>query len=301
MKYSSWIIAVFILLVLSVGCSAPQQQDMHDKKLLIATTFFPLYDLTRSILGNKGTAFALVPAGAEPHEYEASPQDILQLNKADGFVTMGVAFSAFEDTLKSSVGPQVKIIDAGLNVTLLPFVDAEKGNLGGLDSHIWLSPKNAKKMAANILEGISSVDAENARYYESNAQILFTQLDTLDAEFKEGLSACKLHVVLVNHNAFSYLGKDYGFTTMYITGLEPEAEPSPSQLKEIVDQARKQNIKYVLYEDLVDPRVAQTIADEVHATVLALSPLEGSSDPKDTYVSLMEKNLKTLRTALACP
>ena len=154
-------------------------------------------------------------------------------------------------------------------------------------------------MTNNIKNGLVAVDPENANFYLDNAAKLSVELDNLGQDFKKGLSQCSKNVVLVNHNAFSYLARDYGFELITIHGLEPEVEPTPGQLQELIDKAKEHKIKYVFYEELVDPRVAQTIANEVGAEVLELSPLEGGN-PSDTYVSLMHQNLDNLRIALEC-
>jgi len=276
-----------VLLVLLTACAAPPSSHLR-----IATSFFPLYDLTKAIVGNQAEAYSLVPAGTEPHEYEPSPSDSRHVAESAAFVTMGVEFAPFEDKL-ANAAERVKIIRAGTDVPLITSGDVT-------DPHIWLSPKNAKIMAQNIAQGIIALDSVNAAEYEQNAQELQKQLDSLDADFTAGLAGCQKHTVLVSHNAFSYLGRDYGFETIHISGLEPETEPTPMQIKDIVDTAKRNDLHYVFYEELVDPRVAQTIAEEVGAKTLELSPLEGSGNPQDTYVSLMRQNLKNLRIALEC-
>jgi zinc transport system substrate-binding protein len=168
-----------------------------------------------------------------------------------------------------------------------------------MDPHIWLSPKNAKLMVNNIKNGLMAADPKNADVYLANAQKLSQELDELDAEYKTGLAACAKDVVLVNHNAFSYLARDYGFEIITIHGLEPEAEPTPGQLQELIEEAKEHDIKYVFYEELVDPRVAQTIANEVGAQTLELNPLESGSSG-DNYVALMQENLENLQLALEC-
>ena len=122
----------------------------------------------------------------------------------------------------------------------------------------------------------------------------------MDSEFRAALSSCAKDVVLVNHNAFAYLARDYGFRTITIHGLEPETEPTPQQLARLVAEARKHGIKYVFYEALVDPRIARTIAQEVGAEAMQLDPLEGSDDAAATYLSLMRINMDKLRVALEC-
>ena len=294
MKYSPLLV---ILALALVSCTANKEPSQQNTKLNVVATFYPLYDLTRSILGDKGMVYTLVPANTEPHDYEPKPSDIQKLNSANAFVTMGIEFAAFEDTLIESINPDVAVIPAGRDITLLKASDEQGAN----DPHIWLSPKNAQEMAAHIVFGLRAIDPKNQEYYAANGNLLIAELGALDQEFKEGLTSCKKDAILVNHNAFSYLGKDYEFRTITISGLEPEVEPTPLQIKKIIDEAWKNDIKYVLYENLIDPRVATTIAQEVGAQALELNPLEGSSNLSETYFTLMRKNLDTLRIALECP
>ncbi len=311
MKYTYLIIlalvGVLAALLVVTGCSAPQDttkqptQTVQNAQIHIATTFYPLYDLTKNIVGDKGTVYSIVPAGSEPHEYEPTAGDFQKLNSADAFVTMGVEFGEFEDTLASSVPASVTIIPSGKGIQQLKANDDEK-IIGGLDPHIWLSPKNAQKMVDNIMNGLVQVDPDNTVYYLQNGQKVIDDLQALDAEFAGGLSNCQKDVVLVGHNAFSYLGRDYGFRTLFLGGLEPESEPTPQELAAIVDAAKENHIKYVFYEELVDPRISNIIANEVGAQTMVLSPLEGPSEsnPSDTYFTLMRQNLHNLEVALEC-
>ena len=279
-----------------LSCSSPQPIPLvPQQELTVAATFYPLYDLTKSIVGDKGTVYSIVPAGVEPHEYEPNPSDLQKLSDADVFVTMGIEFAEFEKEL-GEVHPTAEIIAASTGISLLKAEDEHATN----DPHIWLSPKNAQKMALNIMTGIAEADPQQKEYYLRQGQQLIDDLNALDMEFKESLASCTKEVILVNHNSFSYLARDYGFKTIAISGLEPEAEPTPQQLAELVTEAKKHSIKYVFYEDLIDPRVAKTIAEEVGAETLKLDPLEGSADPSATYTSLMRKNLLALQLALEC-
>ena len=292
---------LIILAVALVGCAKPQKPETtQNDAITIATTFYPLYDLTKSITGNKDIVYSIVPAGTEPHEYEPTPSDIQKLNNAYAFVTLGNEFKEFEEDLIKSVNLDVKIIPAGKDISLLKISDEEGHLQNGNDPHIWLSPKNAQKMAVNIMNGMVDADPTNAQIYLKNGQTLIEQLKLLDKEFKDSLTTCKKDVVLVSHNAFAYLARDYSFRTITISGLEPEAEPTPQQLANLINEAKQYSIKYVFYEELVDPRIAETIAREVGAEILKLSPIEGITNPSDTYLTLMKQNLNNLKTALEC-
>ncbi len=293
------IVWIGIMVLSLLGCSANQANPLtNNKSLAVAATFYPLYDLAKSIVGDYGTVYSLVPAGAEPHDFEPKPSDIQQLNRADALVILGTGFAPFEDTFTESIIGQVQVISAGKGVSQIKTDPLEAASR--LDPHIWLSPKNAKIMAANIINGLSMIDFENANYYVENGNNLIEQLEKLDVEYKQGLTNCKKEVILSSHNSFSYLGRDYGFRTKSISGLEPETEPTPNQIKQLINLAKAENIKYILYEELVDPRVAEAIASETGASLLELSPVEGTTNPADTYITIMQKNLQKLKLALEC-
>ena len=129
---------------------------------------------------------------------------------------------------------------------------------------------------------------------------LIADLEALDREFASGLSDCQKHVILTSHFAFAYMGRDYNFLQIGISGIDPETEPSPSQIREIIDAAKTNHIHVIFTESLVDPRIAQTIAREVGAQTLELNPIEGTRNPSETYFSLMRQNLKNLRIGLEC-
>ncbi len=304
MKHTYLIIFALIAVFVVAGCSAPQtaiSQAVQTERISVATTFYPLYDLTKSILGDKGTAYSIVPAGVEPHDYESNPTDFQKLSDADAFVTMGVEFAEFEDKLISSAPASVKVISAGQGISQLSASDDEQEeHFGGKDPHIWISPKNAQKMANNIMNGLIQVNPDNSQYYLQNGQKVINDLNALDTEFADGLKNCHKDTILVGHNAFSYLGRDYGFKTLFLSGLEPEAEPTPQELAALVNAAKEKDIKYVFYEELVDPRISKIIADEVGAQTMVLSPLEGTTNPNDNYFTLMRQNLKNLEVALEC-
>lgn len=316
------ILAVIIIVGVVIFLNLDNSKDTNNNKnenFVVAATFYPLYDLTRSVAGSEATVYSIVPSGVEPHDYEPSPGDIKKLNDASAFVTLGIEFEEFEENLVESVNPSVEVISAGSRIFLLDVEEdhhdehEEEDNHededheeeddhhhSGKDPHIWLSPNNAKIMAENIIKGLSKADPDNKEIYQQNGNRLVNDLKELDNKFSTELSSCKKDTILVNHNAFSYLAKDYGFETISISGLEPEIEPTPKQLTELIEEAREHDLKYIFYEELVDPRIANTIAREVGAQTLELNPLEGTNNPLDTYISLMEENLENLKIALEC-
>ena len=319
------LIAVFLIgaiLVLS-GCGKSIQEpvdrpeeSLDQNRLRIAVTFYPLEEATRMVTGDSADVFSVIPAFSEPHGYAPSPREILDFNKADVFVTMGLEFENLEEDLISSA-ENVIVINAAEGIELIegrehgPDEDEEhddeegehdedEDSHAGKDPHVWLSPENVRQMVENVKKRLVEIDPENAAFYEQNANESLEELVKLDEEFRTGLASCGKDVVLVSHNAFSYLARDYGFEIVSLSGLSPEAEPTPQQIKGLVDSAREHELKYVFYEAFVDPRVSTAIASEVGAEVLELNPIEGASDQDATYFSMMRKNLENLKIAMEC-
>ena len=175
-------------------------------------------------------------------------------------------------------------------------------NHGDADPHVWLDPQNAKIEMKNIKTAFSKADPNNAAIYEKNYQTWAAECDALDREFEEGLSDLKSRSVITAHEAFGYLCHAYGLEQIAVEGLTPDSEPDPARMEEILKFARKNHIKTIFFEELVSPKTARTIADELGAETKVLNPLEGLTDQQiedgEDYFSIMRANLKTLEEAL---
>jgi zinc transport system substrate-binding protein len=291
------IFALALTALMLVSCS-PQVE-----KFDVVGLFYPLYDVTRNVAGDRLSAKSFIPAGVEPHSFDPSPSDLMSLSQAKVFVGTGINFEGMEERFESSLSDDVTIIHAFNGVDFIEGVDVYEENkeehAEDIDPHVWLSPKNMIIITNNIKEGLRRANPENADYYEQNAANYIARLQQLDSDFTNGLASCKKNKILTTHAAFSYLARDYGFEQVPIYGLSPEAEPTPHQIIALIDAAKANDLKYVFYEELVDPRVSQTIASEVGAQTLALNPVE-SGDESESYISIMRGNLDNLRVALEC-
>jgi zinc transport system substrate-binding protein len=127
------------------------------------------------------------------------------------------------------------------------------------------------------------------------------ELEQLDAQFRTGLRTCARHEIVTSHAAFGYLAERYGLRQIAISGLSPEAEPSPQRLADAARQAREHRVTTIFFETLVSPKVAETLAREVGARAEVLDPIEGlAPDATGDYATVMRDNLDRLRTALGC-
>jgi zinc transport system substrate-binding protein len=173
---------------------------------------------------------------------------------------------------------------------------------GGFDPHVWLSPQNAKAEMLNIKNAFVQADPGSAAHYEANYSRYAAELDALDSEFSDAISALPSKDIIVSHQAFGYLCDAYGLNQVPIEGLSPDSEPDPARMAEIIEFARERDIRVVFFEELVSPKVAETIADAIGAETGVLSPIEGLSDEEaaagDDYFSIMRKNLEAIKGAL---
>lgn len=170
------------------------------------------------------------------------------------------------------------------------------------DPHVWLSPLNAKKQMEIIKKALQKADPVHKEYYEKNYLANVQELNKLDQEYKNVLGECKKKEIIVAHQAFGYLCNTYGLKQIAIEGLAADSEPTPARMAEITKFAQDNEVKYVFFEELVSPKVAQVLAKQVGAKTEVLNPLEGLSPEEikagKEYFSVMRDNLVKLQKAL---
>ncbi|ANS74433.1 zinc ABC transporter substrate-binding protein [Paenibacillus yonginensis] len=284
-------------------------------KLKIETSFYPMYEFTRHVAGDLAEVHNLVPAGAEPHDWEPTPKDIAEITDADVLVYNGAGMEGWIDQVTSSAtGGHLNLIEASKGLDIMDgFVEEEEGESGeeeagqdqdhsGLDPHVWLSPALAIKEVQNIEQGLSQADPADADTFKANADAYIAELQTLDQQFKDSLKDPKRTDFITQHAAFGYLAREYGLTQVPIAGLSPDQEPSAAKMAEIVQFAKEHQVKTIFFETLVSSNVAETIAKEIGAKSDVLNPLEGLTDEElaqnQNYISVMKQNLTALQKAL---
>lgn len=292
-------VGLVFFLVKNIGQTPKTTQP---SKLSVVASFYPLYFMSTQIGGDKADVINIVPAGAEPHDYEPSAQDMAKMEDGRLIILNGGGLEAWGSDIKNNIdSKKTIIITAGEGLTNQQVT--EDGQTG-TDPHVWLDPVLAEKMVDKITQGFVQADPINKDYYESNAQALQSQLNDLDAAYKKGLSNCQSKNIITSHAAFGYLATTYGLNQVSIAGLSPDAEPSPRQLADIAKFAKDNKIKYIFFESLVSPKLSQTIATEVGAQTLVLNPIEGLTNSElasgKNYLSVMHDNLTNLQLVLQC-
>lgn len=292
-----------------------QKIDSDGHKLKVMASFYPMYDFAKKVGGDKVEVTNLVPVGTEPHDWEPAATDIKKLEEADILVYNGAGMEHWTaDVLESLDNKNLKTVEASQGLELMEGKAHEDGEDGeepadeheeegtSYDPHVWLAPLNAKTEMENIKNALVEADPQNEKYYEENYKTYAAQFDKLDGEYKEGLAGTKSKDVIAAHEAFGYLCKAYGLNQVGIEGLSPDSEPDPARMEEIIQFAKEHQVKTIFFEELVSPKVAETIAEEIGASTEVLNPLEGLSDEDleagEDYFSVMEANLNALKKAL---
>lgn len=301
--------AVLILALSACTRSAPQAAvptPAQGNTVRVAATLFPLAAFVEHIGGAYVTVMQQVPDGAEAHDYEPSPANIAESTDADLFIMNGGGIDPWATEVRTQRATYGKPTVSVAEVLL-----GQGGVDGGIadndvvnDPHLWLSPKNAKRIGEAIFAQLIALDPPHAQAYTKQLLGFSLSLAQLDEAYRAGLAKCAKTTVIVPHDAYRVLAEEYGFKTIPIAGFSPEAEPSTKRLREIIDLARAENIRYVLHEPTPNTQKDTTVAEEIGAKLLPVHPIEWLTHDErangTTYFSLMRENLSSLRTALEC-
>ena len=254
----------------------------------VVTSFYPLQYVAERVAGGHATVVNLTRPGQEPHDLELSFRQTAAVADAD-VVLYERGFQAAVDDVVDQSSPE-HVVDA-----------AEPADLSGDDPHFWLDPVRLSKVAAAFERRLGEADPDHAASYARNLKGLQADLAHLDTAYERGLAHCEIETIVVSHDAFGYLGR-YGLDVVGITGLSPDAEPSPAHVRELQNLIRGDGITTVFSEQLVSPKLADSLASDLGITAAVLDPIEGLSDETadQDYVSLMRANLSALRKANRC-
>jgi zinc transport system substrate-binding protein len=279
------------------------------------TSFYPIQFATQQITGGRLPVSVLTKPGAEPHDLELAPQDISAMTQAR-LVVYADGFQPAVDEAMAEVDPSAVLDVADAAQLTLTAAEEEEGHgeghegetaeehaaHSGNDPHFWLDPQRYAAVAKAIGTRLATDDPANAAAYQQNTAAFVQKLTTLDGELKTGLASCRSKVLVTSHTAFGYLAQRYGLEQHGITGISPEAEPSAAGLKAISDLVRREGVRTVYQETLVEPHFAQTVAGSTGAAVATLDPIEGitSESAGKDYFEVMRSNLTALKKGLDC-
>jgi zinc transport system substrate-binding protein len=250
----------------------------------VVAGFYPLAYAAEQIGGPSVEVENLTPPGAEPHDLEPTPQDVADLQGADLVLLLGQGFQ-----------PSLERAAEGANGNVVELLDTPGLDVHPDDPHVWLDPVRFEKVVQAIADALGD---------PGGAGPFIKRLQALDRDYKAGLADCERREIVTSHEAFGYLAEDYGLIQVAISGISPEAEPTPQALQHVVDVVRQTGATTVFTEPLVSPRLADTVASETGAATAVLDPIEGLTSSEqakgDDYFSIMRANLAILRKGLGC-
>lgn len=300
--------AVILILVIALGVMGVVFGGRMRRPLAgggqvqVTASFYPVGYLAQRIGGERVEVVNITPAGAEPHDWEPTTTDIARMENSRLVILNGAGLELWEknvkDILKNKTAEVVTLSD---NLARLEVVEGGKSIR---DPHTWLDPILYQQMADRLLWAYVTADPGHKNEYEDNAANLAEDLARLDSEFAAGLRECRQKNIVTSHTAFGYLAARYGLKQMPISGVSPEEEPSPRTIAGLADFAKRNQVRYIFFETLVSPKLAQTLAYEVGAQTLVFNPLEGLTEEElaagEDYLSVQRANLAALQTALEC-
>jgi zinc transport system substrate-binding protein len=292
---------VFVVVCVAMAACTPSDPAAGGR-LTVVANFYPVAEAARRVGGSLVSVTDLTAPGAEPHDLELTPRQLQDIVEADAVLYLGGGFQpAIEDAVGDARG---EVVDVGAGIGRLPVTAGE--NEGGLtsDPHIWLDPVLYREIVQRVASALERVDASAASTFQHNARSYEDQLSALDEDYRAGLSECARNAIVTSHAAFGYLAARYGLRQESISGLAPDAEPTPQRLADLRTLVQELGVTTIFTEELVSPKVADTLASETGATTAILNPLESLTPDEvaagDDYVSVMRSNLAKLEAALGC-
>lgn len=333
-KRSVFALMTCMLLILS-ACSNndtnnQDQVSQDDSHIQVVTSFYPIYYLTKTIGGEHVNVTNLVATGVEPHDWTPKSKDLLTATNADLLLYHGAGLETWIDDFKKGIDSNSKVIIKEVS-TGIELIDSANSNHDHataddeheaeeshdhdedseaeghthshtVDPHTWVSPKSALILASNIKNQLVEVDAEHAADYEKNYEELESKLKRLDEQYTEQLGALSNRTIVVSHQSFGYVARDYNLDQISIMGLNPSSEPRAQDILKIAKTVKEKGVKYIFFEELVSDNLAKMLASEAKVDTMVLYSLEGLTTNQEKagedYISLMETNLQNLVQAL---
>lgn len=298
----SAVVVTAMVLPLLAALSACGSSHPSDGRVQVAASMYPLAWLAQQVGGDRVDVSDLVPAGEEPHDYTLTPRQVASVGEADLVVYEKGMSSSVDDAIGAAPARRALDISTAVTMQRLGSAAEDGESANALDPHIWQDPVNMQQMAASIAQQLETVDAAHGDTYRRNLTAVRQRLGTLDREYSTGLAHCARSEFVTSHAAFGYLAHRYHLEQIPVSGISPDEEPSPSRIAQVQRLARQYHVTTIFTETLASPKVARTIADDLHLKTAVLDPIEGitAQSAGTDYPSVMRSNLTALRAANGC-
>ena len=267
MKKLIYILTLFIL-------SACGNTTQKSEKPILTVTLEPLRYFTEAIAGDNYEVVSMVPKGSSPESYDPTPQQLVNLSKSQAYLRIG--YIGFEQAWMKKLeanSPNMKVFDTSKGIDLI----RDKGHWhgdhfheGGVEPHVWNSTQNALIIADNIYQALCELDSTHQEDYQKRLDVLKQTIRQTDANVRTLLENAD-STFLIYHPALSYFARDYGLKQVSIE--EGGKEPSPAQLKALIETCRNENVHTIFVQQEFDQRNAQLIANELGVNIVSINPL----------------------------
>lgn len=313
-------------------------------KETIYASFYPIYNLTKQIAGDKFNVKSFTNLNTEVHDFEPSAKDMAELSKAKVLFLSGADLESWKDKVEEA--SKIEMVDTSKGIDLIKtedeedhdhedsdhhdhesseehedmeyhdhedadhndhdHEDEEEGHHhhhhGLYDPHVWLSPKNGIIQAKNIAEKLSEIDPDNKDYYMENFEKIKKELEEIDKNYGEKLKNKENKKFLVDHEAFSYLARDYGLEQIPLTSITSTNEADAKTMKDAIDYVKKEKISAIFYEKGGSDKNVKTLANELSLDAKAINTIEYASDDdlknEKTYQEMIKENLELMESSL---
>jgi ABC-type Zn uptake system ZnuABC Zn-binding protein ZnuA len=281
----------------------PPAEPRADGPIKVVASTPILADIVRQIGGERVDVDSILPAGADAHDFEPAPEDIVSIEEAALVVEHGLNLDSWAADLVDEAGDKQTVV-ATDGVTVIPSGDDGSAP----DPHVWFDPANVKVMASNIAVALSNVDPDGAPYYEARRDAFHTQLDALDQWIAAQIATipAEQRKLVTNHDAFRYYIDRYGFTFVgsVIPSIDSRAEPSANETAELIERIEAEHVPAIFTETSINPELERELAEQAGVTVvpgLYSDSLGEEGTGAETYIGMMIANTMLIVNALRTP
>ncbi|HET6321939.1 MAG TPA: metal ABC transporter substrate-binding protein [Hyphomicrobium sp.] len=268
----------------------------RDKPLHVVTTFTVIRDIAQNVAGDKAVVESITKPGAEIHDYQPTPGDIVKAQSADLVLWNGLNLERwFEKFFQNVEDVPSVVVSEGVE----PMGIGEGAYKGMPNPHAWMSPSNALLYVENIRKALVAHDPANAETYNRNAAAYSERIKAIDKPLRERLAAIPQaqRWLVTSEGAFSYLARDYGLRELYLWPINADQQGTPQQVRRVIDEVRKNGVPVVFSESTVSDKPARQVAKETGARyggVLYVDSLSEKGGPVPTYLDLLETTVATI-------